>query len=149
MNQPAPPFSLPSGDGKQVSLADFKGKQAVLILFYRGNWCPYCMDQLDNYQALLPELEKYKIQLIAVSTDNKSSIKNTSRQFGQKYIFLSGEDLVVTRQYGIGNEKNLPHPALFLIDRQGNLIWYYASRDFKVRPTASQVEAIIKATFSD
>ena len=149
VNQPAPPFSLPSGDGKQVSLADFKGKQPVLILFYRGNWCPYCMDQLDNYQALLPELEKYKIQLIAVSTDNKSSIKNTSRRFGQKYIFLSDKDLVVTRQYGIGNEKNLPHPALFLIDRQGNLIWYYASRDFKVRPTARQVEAIIKARFPD
>jgi len=62
---------------------------------------------------------------------------------------MSDEDLVVTRQYDIGNEKNLPHPALFLIDRQGNLIWYYASRGFKVCPTASQVEAIIKARFSD
>ncbi len=147
VGQPAPQFSLPDGDGNQVSLADFKGKQPVLILFYRGKWCPYCMDQLDNYQALLPRLEKHRIQLNAVSTDDETDIKNTSRRFGQQYIFLSDKDLAVTRQYGIANEKNLPHPALFLIDRQGDLIWYYASKDFKVRPTASQVEAIIDAKF--
>lgn len=149
MNQPAPPFTLPSGDGKQVSLADFKGRQPVLILFYRGKWCPYCMDQLDNYQTLLPELEKHQIQLIAISTDDEASLVNTSRRFGQKYVFLSDKQLVVTRQYGIGNEKNLPHPALFLVDKQGTLIWYYASSNFKVRPTARQVEAIIKAKFPD
>jgi len=107
------------------------------------------MDQLDNYQALLPRLEKYRIQLIAVSTDDETAIKNTSRQFGQQYIFLSDKDLAVTRQYGIANDKNLPRPALFLVDRQGDLIWYYASKDFKVRPTARQVEAIIHANFRD
>ncbi len=149
VNQPAPQFYLPSGDGKQVGLADFKGKQPVLILFYRGNWCPYCMDQLDNYQALLPELEKHQIQLIAISTDDESAIKNNSRRFGQKYIFLSDRNLAVTRQYGIGNKNNLPHPALFLVDKQGDLIWYYASSDYKVRPTAGQVEAIIKNKFPD
>lgn len=149
VNQPVPLFSLPSGDGKQVSLADFRAKQPVLLLFYRGEWCPYCMDQLDDYQALLPELKKHQIQLIAISTDDKAALENTNRQFGQKYIFLSDKQLVVTHQYGIGNEENLPHPALFLIDKQGKLIWYYASSDFKVRPTAHQVEAIIKAKFSD
>ncbi|VAW66425.1 hypothetical protein MNBD_GAMMA11-3344 [hydrothermal vent metagenome] len=148
LNQPAPDFTLLSGSGDMLSLSDFKDKQAVLILFYRGEWCAYCMDQLDNYQALLPELEKYGVQLLAISPDGKSAIESTRRRFGQKYIFLSDEKRVVAGKYNVGNDKNLPHPSLFLIDREGRLIWYYASISHKVRPTASQVEMIIRQKFS-
>jgi len=148
LNQPAPGFSLLSGSGEMLSLSDFKAKQAVLILFYRGEWCAYCMDQLDDYQALLPELEKYNVQLLAISPDGQSAIQSTRRRFGQKYIFLSDEALVVAAKYNVGNDKNMPHPSLFLIDREGRLIWYYASTSHKVRPTARQVEAIIEQKFS-
>lgn len=144
----APEFSLPDAKEKFVSLKDYRNKGAVLLLFYRGEWCPYCMDQLDNYQALLPELEKHNIQLIAISPDPVASLKNTNRQFGQNYIFLSDADLQATNSYGIGNKKSLPHPSLFLIDKKGILKWYYASTDHKVRPTADQVESIIKKIFS-
>jgi len=136
LNQPAPDFRLLSGSGEMVSLSDFKNSQAVLILFYRGEWCAYCMDQLDNYQALLPELEKYEVQLLAISPDEKSALQSTRRRFGQRYIFLSDADLTVAGRYNVGNDKNLPHPSLFLI------------ASHKVRPTASQVEAIIRQTFS-
>ena len=63
----APDFNLPTANGVTVSLKSFRNKQAVLILFYRDDWCPYCIDQLSDYQELLPELEKYTIQLIALS----------------------------------------------------------------------------------
>jgi len=144
----APDFSLPDAQGQLVSLRDYQNKGAVLLLFYRGEWCPYCMDQLDNYQALLPELKKYNIQLLAISPDPIASLQNTKRKFGQNYIFLSDAGLQATNKYGIGNEKSLPHPALFLIDKKGILKWYYASTDHKVRPTADQVETIIKGVFS-
>ncbi|VAW65416.1 Alkyl hydroperoxide reductase subunit C-like protein [hydrothermal vent metagenome] len=148
LNQPAPAFTLLSGSGEMLSLSDYKDKQAVLLLFYRGEWCAYCMDQLDTYQALLPELEKYQIQLLAISPDGKSAIEHTSRRFGQSYIFLSDEGLAVAKRYNVGNAKGLPHPSLFLIDRQGKLVWYYASTNHKVRPTARQVEAIIRQKFA-
>jgi len=144
----APDFSLPNAQGQLVSLRDHQNKDAVLLLFYRGEWCPYCMDQLDNYQALLPELEKHNIQLIAISPDPVASLQNTKRRFGQNYIFLSDVNLQATNKYGIGNEKNLPHPSLFLIDKKGILKWYYASTDHKARPTADQVESIIRKVFS-
>lgn len=149
VGQPVPDFSLLDGSGNQVALNNYKGKRPVMLLFYRGDWCPYCVDQLEDYQALLPELEKYNIQLIAISPDTASSIENTQRKFGQSYVFLSDESLKVTRQYGIGNEKNLPHPALFLLDKKGELIWYYASTDHKVRPGAQQVEIIIKKLYEE
>lgn len=143
----APDFNLAAADGVNVSLKSFRNKQAVLILFYRGDWCPYCMDQLSDYQALLLELDKYNIQLIALSPDSLASMENTKRRFGQNYIFLSDENLIATHAYGIGNAKNLPHPSLFLVDEKGVLLWYYASTDHKIRPTAVQVEGIIKELF--
>lgn len=147
VGEPAPAFSLPDSKGNAVALQDFQNKAPVMLLFYRGEWCAYCMDQLDNYQALLPELEKYDIQLLAISSDPVASLKNTQRRFGQNYIFLSDMDLKTTKKYGIGNTSNLPHPALFLIDKKGILKWYYASTDFRVRPTADQVEKIIQDVF--
>lgn len=148
VGEAAPGFSLTDGNNKPVTLQSYKNKAPVLLLFYRGDWCPYCVDQLADYQTLLPELEKYNIQLIAISPDNTSSVENTQRKFGQKYVFLSDEKLKVTRQYGIGNEKNLPHPALFLIDEKGVLLWYYASKDHETRPSAAQVEKIIQKIFT-
>ena len=143
----APEFSLSDAQNKPVSLSDYNNKQAVMLLFYRGDWCPYCVDQLTDYQTLLPELEKFNIQLLAISPDKLASVENTQRKFGQSYVFLSDPDLEATRQYGIGNEKNLPHPALFLIDEKGVLLWYYASKDHEARPSAAQVEKIIQQLF--
>ncbi|VAW53239.1 hypothetical protein MNBD_GAMMA06-2016 [hydrothermal vent metagenome] len=148
VGEPAPVFSLPDADGKLISLQDFQNKKPVMLLFYRGEWCAYCMDQLDNYQALLPELEKHDIQLLAISPDPAAGLQNTKKRFGQSYIFLSDIDLNTTKKYGIGNAKDLPHPALFLIDKEGTLRWYYASTDFRIRPTAEQVEKIIQDVFS-
>ena len=74
-------------------------------------------------------------------------MQNTKRRFGQNYLFLSDEGLLATSAYGIGSEKNLSHPSLFLVDKKAVLLWYYASTDHKVRPSAKQVEEIIKNLF--
>ena len=95
----------------------------------------------------MPELEKYNIQLIALSPDGVSSMENTKRRFGQSYVFLSDENLLATSAYGIGSEKNLLHPSLFLVNKKGELLWYYASANHKARPSAQQVEDIIKLLF--
>ena len=144
----SPDFSLPDADGNKVSLKSFRGEKAVLLLFYRGDWCPYCIGQLSDYQSLLPELDKFNIQILAISPDNLASMKNTKRRFSQNYVFLSDAALKTSIQYGIGNENRLPHPSLFLIDKKGVLLWYYASANHKVRPSAVQVESIIKELFN-
>jgi len=143
----APGFTLIDAKNNPVALQNYKNRAPVMLLFYRGDWCPYCIDQLADYQTLLPELEKYNIQLIAISPDDIASINNTQRKFGQSYVFLSDQNLKVSRLYGIGNEKDLPHPALFLLDEKGVLLWYYASKDHETRPSASQVEKIIQRLF--
>ena len=147
VGKPMPDFTLKDSNGETVSLSQFKNKQAVMLLFYRGDWCPYCISQLEDYQNLLPLLEQYNIQLLAISPDDVATARNTQRRLGQDYIFLSDSKREVVNLLGVGNEANLPHPAIFVVDKKGDLRWYYASVDHKVRPTAPQVEMILNDLF--
>ena len=38
VGQPAPDFTLEDSDGKKISLADYRGKKNVVLVFYRGHW---------------------------------------------------------------------------------------------------------------
>lgn len=146
-------FSLPDSKGKSVTLSDVLQQNHVLLMFYRGEWCPYCIDQLGSIERVLPQLANYDVKVVAVSVDPVVALENTRRQFTTDYLFLSDADLSVTKQYGIGNTQDLPHPAVFLINRQTStdepeLLWYYVSEDYKKRPTGEQllekVESLLK-----
>ncbi|HEY9135008.1 MAG TPA: peroxiredoxin family protein [Pseudomonadales bacterium] len=145
--QPMPDFSLPDGEGKSVSLKQFRGKAPVMLLFYRGDWCPFCISQLNDLQNLLPALEEFGVQLLAISPDTVATTQNTARRFGQNYIFLSDEDRSLIDTLGIKNNKNLPHPAIFIVDQKGILRWYYANSDYKTRPTSDQMKIVLKQLF--
>ena len=105
------------------------------------------MGQLEDFQNLLPVLDDYNIQLIAISPDNEATTKNTSRRFGQSYIFLSDTDRNVANELGIRSDENLPHPSLFLVATDGTLLWYYAHQDHKTRPSSLQMKRLLDKLF--
>jgi peroxiredoxin len=66
---PAPDFTLPDQDGKQVSLEDLRGKRTVLV-FYPLDFSPVCTDQLNVYNEVLGDLEAEGVQMYGVSVDS-------------------------------------------------------------------------------
>ena len=145
VGKPAPQFSLPDSEGQAFALSDITDQQAAIVLFYRGDWCPFCMSQLDSIKGVLPQLKQQGVQVIAISPDKQAAAKNTRRQFGQGFIFLSDEKSEVISQYGIARDDALPHPALYLIKQGGEVAWFYASEDYKKRPTGEQLIEIVKS----
>lgn len=146
-------FELPNAAGGNLSLAETLSEQHVLLVFYRGDWCPYCIDQFSTIQPILPQLKEYNVKLVAVSPDQQSAAQNTQRKFGQDYTFLMDTDLQVTKQYGINSEKGLPHPAVFLVKQaqsisESEVVWYYVSTDHTIRPTGEQLLEQVKALIS-
>ncbi|MEM9103075.1 MAG: peroxiredoxin family protein [Pseudomonadota bacterium] len=144
----APNFSLPNSEGKTINLNDITKQQAALVIFYRGGWCPFCINQLDSIKTVLPQLKKHNVQVIAISPDEQSATLNTKRQFGQDFIFLSDAKSEVIAQYGIAKDKKLPHPATYLIKQGGEMVWFYASEDYKKRPTGKQLIQLIETKLS-
>ena len=143
----APNFTLTDSNDSAVTLASFRNKQPVMLVFYRGNWCPFCVAQFDDMQTVFPKLAENNIQLIAISPDNIEENQKMAEKFEVPYIFLADVELQVIEQYGLRRDENLPHPAVVLINQEGEVVWYYAASDYKTRPSASQIQQVITRYF--
>lgn len=101
INAPAPGFTLPDLNGKQVSLADFRGK--VVILKLGTTWCPGCRDLSRELQALDEFLKEQRIVLIDVFLDDPASaVQAYQKEHPMKtavVTLLGGQPLI--RSYGV------------------------------------------------
>jgi peroxiredoxin len=143
VGKPPPDFSLQSIEGGEVVLSELRGR-GVMLIFYRGYWCPFCIGHLEDIQSILPELDKKGIQVIAISPDSIDGLKTMANRLDNPYWFLSDPKLEVIERYGIRKDEKLPHPAVVLIDKKGLVQWFYVGENFKQRPSASQLRTVIE-----
>jgi len=124
----APDFQLPSLDGRQVSLSQFRGK--VVILDFWATWCKPCRLELPHFAALQQEFGTEALQIIGVSLDQAGSDEVASfvREWKIPYIVVMGNGKVVRDYGGIRGI-----PTTFVIDKQGNVYRKYVGyRDKEV-----------------
>ena len=143
----APDFSLPDVRGNRLQLNEVTSEGPVVLSFYRGSWCPYCVSHLEDIQNLFPVLYKYDVQLLAISKDEAKKSAKLAQRFDKPYVFLSDPDLATTATYGIANDKQLPHPAVYLVDRSGQIIWYHIDQQYKQRASGLQLKAVLEEQF--
>ena len=144
VGMPAPAFTLPDHRGEPVSLAELRAQNNVLLVFFRGKWCPFCVGHFDDLEAVFPKLEQYDTRLLAISPEDSAESAKMADKFEVPYTFLTDTELAVTDMYGIRNAQDLPHPAVILIDKRGNVLWYYVSENYRQRPSSSQVLAVLE-----
>jgi peroxiredoxin len=130
----APEFTLPDQDGKQVSLADFRGRNVVLV-FYPADFSPVCTDQLSIYQEVLGELEERGTKLVGISVDGAFCHRAFRSHLNLDIPLLAdfhpkGE---VARAYGVwSDEHGVAGRALVLVDGDGTVAWSYLSPPLEV-----------------
>ena len=125
----APDFELRSTPDQKLSLTDFRGRPVILV-FYPEDWSPVCSDQLALYQELLPEFERHKAQLLAISVDGTwchiAFAKDRNLHFPLLADFEpKGE---VSRAYGVYRAQDgTSERALYVLDPNGVVAWSYVS----------------------
>jgi peroxiredoxin Q/BCP len=127
----APDFTLPSEDGSNVSLKDFRGKWVVLY-FYPKDQTPGCTIEAHNYQRDQPEYAKRKAVVMGVSVDNSDSHKAFCAKEGLTFKLLADTKHEVVKEYGStanwqGNE--IAARNTFIIDPDGKIVRSYATVD--------------------
>jgi peroxiredoxin Q/BCP len=127
----APDFTLPSEDGSNVSLKDFRGKWVVLY-FYPKDGTPGCTIEAHNFQRDQPEYAKRKAVVLGVSVDTTDSHKEFCAKEGLTFKLLADTQHEVVKQYGStaswnGNE--IAARNTFIIDPQGKIVRAYATVD--------------------
>ena len=156
--QRAPNFTLPDAAGQPVSLAALLAAGPVVLVFYRGNWCPYCNVQLRAYNQALASFEALNATLVAVSPQTPDLTSLTAEEKELRFPVLSDLGNAVAKQYGLAfqvgeavyhtlhgvgidlavfngdDSGELPLTGTFVIARDGTVAWAATDANFKLRP---------------
>ncbi|RSD19645.1 peroxiredoxin-like family protein [Amycolatopsis eburnea] len=150
-------FELPGADGTPVKLAALVEEGPAVLVFYRGQWCPYCNLTLRTYQReLLPELEKRGAKLAAISPQKPDG---TVPELG--FPVLSDAGSTVARGLGLSYPVSAPvreamqtlgtdlekvngtwelvHPAVLVVDRDRVLRFVDVHPDFVTRTEPADI----------
>ena len=149
-----PDFTLPQYGGGPVTLSQFRGSKNVVLVFYRGYWCPFCITQLGELRTMLDDDLRTDTELLVVSVDAERETRMTVTRVSQggvepDFRFLMDVDHAVIDRYGILNEsgtrRGIPHPATYVIDKRGVVRWHDVQTDYRVRPTNEQILTGLRA----
>lgn len=165
----APDFTLVDSTGQKITLSEELLKGPVVLIFYRGTWCPFCNLELKAYQRMNDDIKAIGGQLIAVSpqTPNYSASvqeKNelnfhvlsdlhnkTAEQYNLKfklpeYVYPIYRSLDISLETFNGDHSwELPVPATYVIDKAGIIRFASAEADYKKRIEPSKVMHILQS----
>ena len=119
----APRLDAPDAKGKRVTLDEYRGRN-VLLVFYLGEECPHCLEQLTEVTKRKDELWKLDTDVLAVSSDTPE--KNTaSLRIGQlPFRLLSDTKFENARRFKSYDDfEDLALHSTILIDRRGRVRW--------------------------
>lgn len=101
----APDFDLPSTEGKDLSISDFKGKWVVLY-FYPRDDTPGCTAEACSFRDNNAELEREGVAVLGVSTDSLESHEKFREKQNLNFPLLSDQTADVAKMYGAWGETN-------------------------------------------
>jgi peroxiredoxin len=159
----APEFSLPDFSGRSVRSSDLLALGPLVINFFRGRWCPYCVTELEAWRDLYPALRERGALVIGISPQTQRQSDFTASQHSIPFPLLVDAGCAVSAQFGLvwtipaylqkyyrsillnipfvnGEDSwRLPLPATFVIGQDGRVLYAEAHADFRVRPEPEDV----------
>ncbi|HVC46701.1 MAG TPA: peroxiredoxin-like family protein [Terracidiphilus sp.] len=154
----APAFALKDASGKLVRSADLLALGPLVIKFFRGRWCPYCVTELEAWRDLYGRLREHEALLVAIGPQTQRQSDFMAGQHGLPFPVLTDPGNALAEQFGlvytvpefyrdyylsilvnipfVNGEKSwrLPLPATYVISREGRVVFAEAHADFRVRP---------------
>ena len=135
----APEFTLPSQDGTQVSLSEFRGKKNVVLYFYPKDDTPGCKMQACGFRDKYPIFANARTEIIGISQDSQQSHKQFATKYNLPFTLLCDTTNKVRQLYDVPPTLwILPGRATYIIDKQGIIRHIFDSMfDFEAHVTES------------
>lgn len=163
----APLFTLNNALGKSVSLSEYLKEGPVILVWYRGGWCPYCNINLQYLQQELPNFKAQGASLLALTPELPDRSISTSEKHDLKFEVLSDVGNIVAKNYGIvfkltddvariynqkfglndynGDTSNeLPLAATYIINTDGEIVYAFLDADYRNRAEPAEITAFLK-----
>ena len=144
INEPAPDFSLPDGDGKQWRLSDHRGN-VVVLLFYPGDETPVCTKQMCSVRDRWEDYQATGAEVVGISSDSVESHRKFADHHELPLRLLSDKDRTAATLYGA--RSFIPGRvarSVFVIDAQGILRFSEVRPLGLIRPKDDAIISVIK-----
>jgi len=141
-----PHFTVRDVNGNPVSSAQLTDKPAILI-FYRGNWCPFCSAQLKELIARYKEIDALGVRVAMIAPQPHENTVGISKTYNAKFDFLTDEGNAAARVLGIENVDGTPMgmqmfgydsdtvlPTVIITGRDGKIVWTHETDNYRIRP---------------
>jgi peroxiredoxin len=122
----APDFELRDQTGQPVRLSDYRGKKAVVLVFYPFAFSRICHGELCGVRDRIEEFRNDDVETLAVSVDPPFALKAWAEREGYEFPLLAdfwphGE---VAQAYGVFNQAvGAAERGTFIIDRDGAVVY--------------------------
>jgi peroxiredoxin len=167
----APLFTAVNTENKTFSLEEELKNGAVVLIFYRGFWCPVCNKHLSRLQDSLKQIQATGAQVIAISPEKPEYLDKMVEKTGAEFTLLYDKDYKIANAFGVtfkpsamqlityntvlgaglkdshsDDSQRLPIPATYIINQEGIIIWLQFDPNYKNRST---VQGILNALEND
>lgn len=154
--QPLPEFSAVDENGAALSSTDLKGRPSVL-LFVRGNWCPFCSKQVQKLTQYYREINESGAHLILVTPKPLETTRRVAEFFNVEFEFWLDESLAIGRKLGLVHESGVPKsydreygsdtlwPTTLIVDADGTIRHTELSRFIADRPDPEKLLRVVRS----
>lgn len=164
INSKAPDFKATDQYGNEIRLKEILKDSLVVLVFYRGQWCPYCNKHLKKLEDSLSFIKEKGARLIAVTPEKPENISKTIEKTKAGYPILYDKDMKIMNTYHVAFEvdertvsryKNadidlaeangqkdkvyLPVPAVYIISKEGTILYRFFDADYKKRASVKEI----------
>jgi len=146
VGQPAPDFSAPSTEGRDIGLHEFLGKQALVVYFYPRDDTPGCTREACAFSDLRAKFHAAGVEILGVSTDSLRSHQKFLEKYGLSFPLLADTEHTLAERYGVWQQRTFMGRAhmgvartTFVIGKDGLIKAVFP--DVKVEGHAAEVLA--------
>lgn len=151
-------------NGKTINSLEILKEHKILMVFYRGNWCPHCKKHLKSLQNHLNEFAKKGVYVLVVTPETEGKTKETQEKLKTTFSIVHDKDNKIMKDYKVAFEVNkenvpnyfdaitknisefnvknnnvLPVPATYLIGKDGKIIYVQYDPNYKNRSDFGEI----------
>jgi peroxiredoxin len=163
----APSFELSDRNGKIVRSSDLLATGPIVICFFRGRWCPFCVGQMEAMNVIYPQIQESRASLVAISPQTVHQTDLMADQHKLRFPLLSDARSKVAHEFGVayrvpeyqqeiyrrvfvnlpfvnGDDGwELPIPATYILARDGMVLYASANPDYTDRPEPGEIVSFL------
>ncbi len=160
----SPQIVFTTAKNEKVKLEDLYKNQPIVIIFYRGFWCPVCSKHLSEFAKRAKEIEDKGVKLIAISSESYENVLKTRDNTNANFTIFSDIDGSIMKAFDVNynvtsayqkiiseklntsisetnatKEAVLPVPATYIINTDGKIVYKQFNPNYKIRASVEDI----------